>query len=411
MSAIAKINDPITTVAVSHGHPAIRPTPNHEAPPFPTRPGDGMRCEDPALTRICAELLSETVNRAVVPEAAITAQLEQVRRITRAWSRQGVSIDAIHRAVRNAGDQAFDRVVTSTTARDPHRMATVVKRFLQVRERLTAAVSVAYIQDVGGRVGHLRTPLHRLASALAGDGQDMPHGAPVADSYAVLALSIPRGDGSEGATGQAGEATLERVRRALTEYRALSTLSVLGVHGGTVLVPASDAGREPLDALLADLSRAARTPLTAAVLYGARTQIRQVADGAHELLDVAQRLHMRAGLYEFGDLALEYQLTRPGPAMNRLAAAIDPLEQHPGLLQTLLLYIQNNLRRQDTARMLNLHRNTVDYRLRRIQELTGYDPAKQSGLFHLQCALIAHAYRRSQRKEQAGLPERRADAG
>ncbi|MGN2637615.1 PucR family transcriptional regulator [Nocardia takedensis] len=401
MSAIAKFTDPKTTTAATGPHPAAdRPGP---------RSGDAPRCDDPALARLCAELLTETVNRAVVPEATMTAQLDQVRRITRAWSRQGVSLEAIQRAVRSAGDQAFDRVVTSTATRDPHRMATVVKRFLQVRERLTAAVSVAYIQDVDGRVGHLRTPLHRLASALAGDGQDVPQGAPLADSYAVLAVSIPRRhvDGPDPAREVTARGTLERVQRALTEHHALSTLAVLGVHGGTVLVPACDADRETLTGLVEDLSRAAQTPLTAAVLCGARTQIRQVADSAHELLDVAQRLHMRPGLYEFGDLALEYQLTRPGPAMDRLAAAIDPLEDHPGLLQTLLLYIQNNLRRQDTARMLKLHRNTVDYRLRRIQELTGYDPAKQSGLFHLQCALIAHAYRRSQRREQT-LPERTA---
>ncbi|WP_054811847.1 PucR family transcriptional regulator [Nocardia arizonensis] len=406
MSAIAKINDSMTLA---------RPTtagPHPDAAQIGARPGDAMRCEDPALARICAQLLTETINRAVLPEAAINAQLEQVRRITKAWSRQGVSIDAMHRAVRTASDQAFDRVVASTATRDPHRMATVVKRFLQVRERLTAAVSVAYIQDVGGRVGHLRTPLHRLASALAGDGQDMPHGAPVADAYAVLAVSIPRtGDALDPGAEDAARATLERVQRGLNDHRGLSTLSVLGVHGGTVLVPATDATRDTLSGLIADLSRAARVPLTAAVLYGSRTQIRQIADGAHELLDVAQRLHLQPGLYEFGDLALEYQLTRPGPAMNRLAAAIDPLEEHPGLLQTLLLYIRNNLRRQDTARMLNLHRNTVDYRLRRIQELTGYDPAKQSGLFYLQCALIAHAYRRSQRKDQAVPNDRTANAG
>lgn len=48
--------------------------------------------------------------------------------------------------------------------------------------------------------------------------------------------------------------------------------------------------------------------------------------------------------------------------------------------------------RQKTASTLNIHRNTVDYRMRRIKELTGLDPYDQSDLLRLQSALMIHTY-------------------
>src|SRR5690606_17947124 len=86
---------------------------------------------------------------------------------------------------------------------------------------------------------------------------------------------------------------------------------------------------------------------------------------------------------------LEYQLTRPGAARDRLAAVLDPLDEQPVLLQTLLTHLETEAARLSTAKALHVHPNTVDYRLERIAEVTGLDPRNPEGLWRLRSAAIA----------------------
>jgi DNA-binding PucR family transcriptional regulator len=92
-------------------------------------------------------------------------------------------------------------------------------------------------------------------------------------------------------------------------------------------------------------------------------------------------------------MALEYQLTRPGPGREYLGSLLDPLDDHPELLETLQRHISNNLNRQRTARLMHIHTNTIDYRLKRVAQLTGFDPTQPSGLWYLRSALVARSYR------------------
>lgn len=62
------------------------------------------------------------------------------------------------------------------------------------------------------------------------------------------------------------------------------------------------------------------------------------------------------------------------------------------MLETLRTRISNNLNRQRTARILHVHTNTVDYRLKRIGQLTGFDPTQAAGLWYLRSALVARTY-------------------
>lgn len=93
-------------------------------------------------------------------------------------------------------------------------------------------------------------------------------------------------------------------------------------------------------------------------------------------------------------MLLDYQLTRPGVARRELAALLDPLADHPELLQTLEVHLGYDLNRRRTASTLHIHANTVDYRLRRIAELTGLDPARRVDLRHLEAALVARRLER-----------------
>ncbi|WP_231609763.1 CdaR family transcriptional regulator, partial [Rhodococcus sp. CX] len=77
------------------------------------------------------------------------------------------------------------------------------------------------------------------------------------------------------------------------------------------------------------------------------------------------------------------------PAREYLARVLEPLDDTPELIETLETHIAHDLSRQLTARTLHVHANTVDYRLKRIAQLTGYDPTRPSGLRQLQAAIVA----------------------
>ncbi|OAB40805.1 CdaR family transcriptional regulator [Paenibacillus glacialis] len=59
-----------------------------------------------------------------------------------------------------------------------------------------------------------------------------------------------------------------------------------------------------------------------------------------------------------------------------------------GLIETLQAYIAEDGDHNQTVASLNIHRNTLNYRLNRIKQLTGKDPRAFLDLFELLCGLI-----------------------
>jgi DNA-binding PucR family transcriptional regulator len=88
-----------------------------------------------------------------------------------------------------------------------------------------------------------------------------------------------------------------------------------------------------------------------------------------------------------GDLLAERVLTGDGPAGRTLVErAIRPLAG-ADLVTTLAAYLAEGSSVEATARHLYVHPNTVRYRLRRIADLTGLDPAQAKDAFTLNVAL------------------------
>lgn len=108
--------------------------------------------------------------------------------------------------------------------------------------------------------------------------------------------------------------------------------------------------------------------------------------------EVAERLGHPVGAYDLRQLMLEVQVTRPGPARAALVDVLAGLTGHPDLLETLAAHVAEGGRRLDTAKRLHVHPNTLDYRLRRIRELTGVDPNDRDGAQLLRSATIVHRY-------------------
>lgn len=378
-------------------------------PGAPSRPADRRV----SVARSCMLVLTGSADGdadRTVGSAEPAPELVRLHDSATEWIRGGGTAEAFHRIVRGAVDDSFAEVVAGVEPGSATELLPALRRFVHAHEAVARAVSTGLARPLSlGAEGPVPA-LRSLATAVAeGRIEALPSGARIGTAYAVVALALvhPGPDeyccalsvGETSADPGADTAgVLHRMRLVL--LRKASILPALGVHGGTLLIPTDD-GTDPAE-LIAELTAAAGVPILAAAVPAQHTEIAEAADTAHELLDLAQRLRYGPGLYLFRDLALEYQLTRPGPARAGLAARVAPLYDHPELLDTLLLYLRHRLRRQVTAQILELHRNTVDYRLRRIQELTGCDPVQQSGLWCLQSALIAHSYECGRRVSPPG---------
>ncbi|MER6010546.1 helix-turn-helix domain-containing protein [Streptomyces bluensis] len=75
---------------------------------------------------------------------------------------------------------------------------------------------------------------------------------------------------------------------------------------------------------------------------------------------------------------------------RRLTALIEPVVSRPELLRTLHALIAADGNHARAAADLVIHRSIIDYRLRRIEALTGHSPVRVRGLQTLCTALAAH---------------------
>lgn len=313
------------------------------------------------------------------------------------WAADGVALEAVQHATHLGFRFVLDLLARHAHGADSQAMVVASRRLAEVLDSVLTAFTRAYVRELRAHSAIRQAGAEALATALiAGTSTaEMARecGFPAADDYAVFAVSLARPADDIAETGHNRTNAYRRLRRLRAELTRGGEvpLARLSEAGGTLLIPA-DPHDDDATSLYERLRSAVGDPLPATVLHARRDEIPEATRRAHELLDLAQRLHRPARLYRMSDLAVEYQITRPGPARQRLARVLDPLVPQPELLDTLTTHLANDRNRQRTARALYVHANTIDHRLRRIARLTGLDPAGTEGLWHLQAALIAHAY-------------------
>ncbi len=172
--------------------------------------------------------------------------------------------------------------------------------------------------------------------------------------------------------------------------RLLATMrssALVRERGDATLALVSLAGRRALDpkSLVEQLHRAARAAATGPVAlgYGAvRTGTAEIASGAREAeqaVTMGRRLFGPDSATAFKDLGL-YRLLyalQPLPELREFRddalARLGAKDRRGVLQQTLGAYLATNGSPTDAADRLHLHRNTVLYRLGRIEDLLGVD--------------------------------------
>ncbi|MFC3965380.1 PucR family transcriptional regulator [Nocardia jiangsuensis] len=201
------------------------------------------------------------------------------------------------------------------------------------------------------------------------------HGEPVTEHYLVCALATT-------ADTEPGDDPIRAAHDRIVAACEQPVPAVLTRRGGTILIP----GARP------DLITG---PLLATWVPATFHTIPARAELAHELLELAVRVRAGPGVFGADDLALEYQLTRPGPGRDHLARLLTPLDGHPELLDTVLEYLRQEHGRSATGGALGVHPNTVRNRLDKAGRLLGLDLTRLESLWQLRAAAVVRSFLRS----------------
>lgn len=286
----------------------------------------------------------------------------------------------------------MDRLTAGAAPEDAADLVRVQRLLLAFLARVMSVAATGYLAASQESLRESHDARKALLDALleGGDAAAVAArtGLELPASYVVLALAVgPHPD--EEAPGVdpvvAGRRKLRRLRHQL-DLSAPHALATLSAAGGVVLLPGRTSGTETL---VAELSRAAGVPVLAATDVAAPDGVAAAVGLAREVLDIARRGGRTSGVVTLDDVLLRYQLTRPSAATARLARRLAPLRDQPEVLRTLRHFVlDDELNRRRTARRLGVHPNTVDYRLKRVQALTGLDTSRPADVQHLMAGLL-----------------------
>jgi hypothetical protein len=327
-------------------------------------------------------------------------ELRQISNSAGRRAEEGFPLDAVLAAYHVGAREIFASGVASAQASELADLAEIADRMLAFVSSVTCAVTKGYLEEMRTKVGQEHTARRTLLSVLVDGGPlDMvarTAGVALPRQYLVLRveLGLHADEASPGV--DAGIAVRRKLRRFLAAFERACGEGVLASvdgPGGLVLLPLggrlSEVDFQSWRILLGSAGRAAGVEVRAAAETAPPGEVPVAVGQANDVLDVVRWFGRAPGLYRLDDVLVEYQLTRPGAARDRLAAELAPLEDHPELLETLETYVAQETNRRRTAAQLHVHPNTVDYRLRRVRELTGIDPFNPAALPRVMAVLAA----------------------
>ncbi|MEE2034457.1 PucR family transcriptional regulator [Rhodococcus chondri] len=360
--------------------------------PCSLRPGESLRGDVTEVTVRCLRIAIHLLDAGELPS---DAELADLRSSAAQWARAGFRLEYMLRIYHEGIRLGWELVAERAREGDVASVADASRLWMALLERVTVAATTGFVAELEAIRRERDVAAQELVAALL-SGQDAESvarrsGLELADGYTVLALALGRHPDERNPHVRPEVVARRTLRRAEGELESLCEgrhLALLGPEGGTVLLPGS-VSTEAVEDLRTKIESVAGVSVTVALVHAVVPEVPAAAKQAHELLDLVRQLGRPVGAYGMQNLALEYQLTRPGPARRHLARLLEPLDDAPELVETLETHIANDLSRQLTARALHVHANTVDYRLKRVSQLTGFDPTRPSGLRQLQAALIA----------------------
>jgi hypothetical protein len=299
---------------------------------------------------------------------------------------QGVPVEGMLASWRAAERVLLVRLVDAPGPVPLQDLSRTSRRLATVVDTLTEAATAAYRRtraEMALHLEHIETDLvSRLAAGEPLDPEEIEDraqliGAETQRPHRAVAAALA-GDDDPVALGRAYRLLLDHLRPRLGG-RVLS-----GSHRGTRLALFPDTA-DAVSRLEQAVHRTGMPPDLVLGLGDPRARLGDAAASCREALaalDVGIRLGARHTVVSYRAVMPEVLLAaNPLTARNIVESTLGPLLAQPNLLVTLSTYLDNRLSTRTTAERLQVHENTVAYRLRRVADLLQVDsPARLARL-------------------------------
>jgi hypothetical protein len=290
------------------------------------------------------------------------SDFDPLREWARARASDGVRLEDLLRSfglAHQLGWQLLRHHARSDESQALLELAGLLARYL---DHLSAVVTETYLAERELLVSEEERRTQRLLDRLcvdspldAADSELADRlGVPVAHAYSPFAIVIP------GRPPHHHAALAARLRRGGWTLAVTQSDCVVGLTWKPLDLPDLDEGREVL------LAIGAPTP---------RSELARAREEVTVLAEHGRRVGL-LGRLEAEDYLLEILLGRsPRLAARLREKVLAPLpdDDHGELARTLQTLVGCRLDRTATSAALHVHRNTLAYRLRRIEEITGLD--------------------------------------
>jgi hypothetical protein len=310
------------------------------------------------IARRNVELFLRSVTAGHVPTAD---EMQPFRDSARRRATEGMPLEDLLHAYRLGARLAWIAIEDATRPEERTALLLGVELVMQYVDQVTAAVAQTYLDERQHLVSETERQLRVLFETLVDNAVVDPdlrelaerHGFPITRTYrpfAYMVLDAPAHEHSEIAAAMRGAGVL-----ALTEG-----IRVTGLVPETGPAP-------PLDDPRA--LRAAGEPVS-------RADLPEVVEELRLLLDIGRRRGV-TGDISAEDYLPELLLFRSPRLVTLLERrTLGPLQDYAErrsseLLGTLEAFVYSALDRRTTSERLHVHPNTLDYRLKRIEALTG----------------------------------------
>ena len=320
----------------------------------------------------------ELFNRTVVDGRPVTdADLEPFRESAKRRATAGVPLEDLLQAYRLGARVAWQVILESARPDEEELLLQGVGLLMEYVDRVSAAVAQTYLDERQHLVSEEERDLRELLEALAGSTQLDVSLRDVAERYgiAVRERYVPFAQTAQGVSARDHSEFAARLRSqgvlAVTEGDRVTGLSPEGVE-----VPRA---RHP-------------RALVALGDPGPRGALSEALGEVRMLLDIGCR-RGRTGEIRVETYLPELLLARSPRLADRLRdRVIGPLrrydrERSADLVETLQAFLASGLDRRAAAEQLHVHPNTLNYRLRRIEELTGIQLGEPNDLMLVALAM------------------------
>lgn len=219
-------------------------------------------------------------------------------------------------------------------------------------------------------------------------------GMAIASSYWVVALFVDRHPDENLPEVDQDVVRCRKARRLQRELNRLArglAMCEVTADGGIALVPSTpDVPGDRLREQLLAIERTVGASLLAAFAPSIPAAVPTTLAETRELLAVARGHGRQRCVVTLDDIAVEFQLSRPSAAHAVLVEILRPLFEHDNIMETFAAYLDCGCDRSVAAQRLNVHTNTVGYRLRKVTVLTGLDLTMPRDIVRATAALAAY---------------------